>query len=139
MDLYLQKALFYLKIDIKKTHSIQKIQKNEEFILCYDLNPGQASSIEPVQELFLGDLVFLGTNNEEEQKESEQVNLPQGQYIFVQQRSEKALTQVEWLNLAIELQKDGLWERKKLENKLYIRFFIEDGKTVTQVFRPVIL
>jgi hypothetical protein len=42
----------------------------------------------------------------------------------------------ECLQLAIKQQKDGLWEKHRLESRLYIRRLFEDGSTVTQVFRP---
>jgi hypothetical protein len=38
--------------------------------------------------------------------------------------------------MAIEQQKDGLWEQLRLGNHLYIRYLFEDGSPVTQVFRP---
>ncbi|MDR2951648.1 MAG: hypothetical protein LBU82_00240 [Treponema sp.] len=42
-----------------------------------------------------------------------------------------------WLDMAVELQKDGLWEMFQLENRLYVRLLYEDGKRVTQLFRPL--
>jgi hypothetical protein len=38
--------------------------------------------------------------------------------------------------MAIEQQKDGLWERLKPGNRLYLRILSEDGSPVTQLFRP---
>jgi len=138
MDFYLQKALFYRKINIKEIDLPQKIPEKEEILLCYLLNPKQTSNIEPVHEQFLENLMFIGKNNEARDNCIEQVSLPQGHYLFVQERSDKMLSQVDWLNLAIEQHKDGLWERNKLGNIIYIRFLFEDEKTVTQIFRPVI-
>jgi len=65
------------------------------------------------------------------------VSLPQGVYLFTQQRSEKPLNQSEWLDLAIEQQKDGLWERDNPKAVLYVRFLYEDKAFVTQVFRQI--
>jgi hypothetical protein len=46
------------------------------------------------------------------------------------------LNREEWLDMALEQQKDGLWERYKPENRLYVRYLFEDGCPVTQLFRP---
>ena len=119
----------------------------EEILLCYSVNPAQSSNIEPDREYFLENLVFAGEKTsdggtEEEtqegkdgQKASREVILPQGHYLFVQNR--RHLNREEWLDLAIEQQKDGLWERNKLENLLYVRYLYEDGAYVTQIFRPL--
>jgi hypothetical protein len=47
------------------------------------------------------------------------------------------LEPAEWLDMAIEQQKDGLWERHKPESRLYLRFLFEDGRYVTQLLRPL--
>ena len=128
-------------------------QENEEILLCYEINPIQGSSIEPDRDFFLGRLLFIGhkkvsdttkkklpeSQNEgtEEKERNNFVLLPQGNYLFTQCRSEAVLSRDEWLDLAIEQQKDGLWERYKLLNLLYIRFLFEDEAFVTQVFRAV--
>jgi len=113
-----------------------------ETILCYEVNPIQGSSIEPDRERFLGKLLFIGekaaeTPSGEAEKTKEFVSLPQGDYLFMQCRSDAVLTSDEWLDLAIEQQKDGLWERNKPGALLYVRFLFEDGAFVTQVFRTV--
>jgi hypothetical protein len=137
--------------------SLLKYEKleNEEIILCYEVNPVQGSSIEPDQDYFLGKLLFIGQKlpeskvvstssatqgqniDTDEREKNNLVSLPQGNYLFTQYRSEEVLSSDEWLDLAIEQQKDGLWERNKLLNLLYIRFLFEDGSFVTQVFRAV--
>jgi len=137
MDFYLQKAIFYQETNLKGTVLPFEIQEKEEYLHFYEINPRHSNSIEPAQRQFLGDLVFIGKKSSDETENGKQVALPKGNYLFTQQRSEKPLSQADWLNLAIEQQKDGLWERNKLENSLYIRFLFEDGKAVTQIFRPV--
>jgi len=133
--------------------SLLKYEKleNEEILLCYEVNPIQGCSIEPDQDYFLGKLLFIGqrlleskvastssaTKGQDKTERIELVLLPQGNYLFTQCRSEAVLSSDEWLDLAIEQQKDGLWERNKLLNLLYIRFLFEDGSLVTQVFRAV--
>ncbi|MCL2802003.1 MAG: hypothetical protein FWD28_09630 [Treponema sp.] len=124
-----------------------------EMLLCFEVNPAQGSSIEPKKELFLGNLVFSGAKAPDSLcdlgasvplcdvlpkiSEVSKVILPIGHYLFVQSRGNTPLKQEEWLDLAIEQQKDGLWERNKLANLLYIRFLYEDEAHVTQVFRPI--
>jgi hypothetical protein len=38
--------------------------------------------------------------------------------------------------MAIEVQKDGLWERLEPDSRIYLRFLTEEGRELTQVFRP---
>jgi hypothetical protein len=117
--------------------------KNGETLFCYEINPVQGCSIEPDRDRFLGRLLFAGQKSPEtpesagETDEKQIVSLPQGNYLFTQCRADAPLTPGEWLDLAIEQQKDGLWERNKPENLLYIRFLYEDGAFVTQVFRAI--
>ena len=137
--------LEYIK-SVCQDPSLLKYEKleNEEILLCYEVNPVQGCSIEPERDYFLGKLLFIGQKLSESQNEGTNekernnlVLLPQGTYLFTQCRSEAVLSRDEWLDLAIEQQKDGLWERNKLLNLLYIRFLFEDGSFVTQVFRAV--
>jgi hypothetical protein len=110
--------------------------ENEEFLLCFDLDRAQSLSIEPESELLLGRLVFSGRKSGGcDSFQAEEVFLPAGIYLFVQAAG--ALDRKEWLDLAIEQQKDGLWERHKPENRLYVRFLHEEGKFATQLFRPL--
>jgi len=127
---------------IKSERKDSSILKNEEMLFCYEVNPVQGGSIEPDRERFLGRLLFIGEKTAETpgvgaEKTKEIVLLPQGDYLFMQCRSDAVLDPDEWLDLAIEQQKDGLWERNKPLNLLYIRFLFEDGAFVTQVFRAV--
>jgi len=113
-----------------------------EMLLCYEVDSVQGGSIEPDRERFLGKLLFIGEKAAETPsggtgKTEEFVSLPQGDYLFMQCRCAAVLTPDEWLDLAIEQQKDGLWERNKPLNLLYIRFLFEDGAFVTQIFRAV--
>jgi hypothetical protein len=62
--------------------------------------------------------------------------LPPGVYYFTQERKE-ILENEKLLTMVMELQKEGLWERLKLEEKLYVRRLFEDGSPVTQIWRPV--
>jgi len=120
--------------------------ESDEFLLCIKINPGESLSIEPDSGQFLGSLVFIGYKTSENSPVklcdgasvcSEGVILPAGSYLFNQCRSAQVLNNNEWLDIAIDQQKDGLWERYKPGNLLYIRFLYEDGAFVTQVFRII--
>ncbi|MDR2747573.1 MAG: hypothetical protein LBB77_09025 [Treponema sp.] len=67
-------------------------------------------------------------------KRDELLELPRGRYLFAQERV--FLERDGLIRMAVEIQKDGLWERLRLENRLYVRYLYEDGGIVTQVFRP---
>ncbi|MDR0289390.1 MAG: hypothetical protein LBI06_00455 [Treponema sp.] len=99
-------------------------------MFCFELDQGQAGRIDPQEDYFLGKLVFSGKDT----NGPDTVRLPAGLYLFAQQRG--ALNREECISMAIEQQKDGLWERLYLENLLYIRRLFEDGSPVTQIFRP---
>jgi hypothetical protein len=103
-----------------------------ESLLCFEIDPEQGGRIDPQAGGFLERLVFSakgdGTKGE--------ACLPAGLYLFTQER--KILDRGECIVTAIEQQKDGLWERLRLGNLLYIRCLKEDGSAVTQFFRPVV-
>jgi hypothetical protein len=102
-----------------------------EFLFCFELDQEQSQSIEPQPENFLGRLVFSGKNVQNQQQGN--LELPAGLYLFAQQRG--VIGRTECIALAIEQQKDGLWEKIKLGTCLFIRFLYEDGSPVTQIFR----
>jgi hypothetical protein len=101
-----------------------------ETLFLFEIDPVQGLSIEPDTALFLGPLVFSGRA----QEEGPGRELPAGRYLFAQQR--RLLNREECIQMAVELQKDGLWERLRPEPYLYLRFLTEDGRRVSQAFRP---
>jgi len=114
--------------------------ENAEFLFCYGLNSAQSRSIEPERGLFLDNLLFSARKTADSGvNPAGTVQLPAGNYLFAQYRRSgpPAFNSEEWLDLAIEQQKDGLWERHKLESMVYIRYLYEDGGFATQLFRPV--
>jgi len=133
VNLELRTPLFYAKI----AEMPRLVPKSGEFLLCYELNSAQSRSIEPNRELFLGKLVFIGQKPEEDAENKGELSLLPGNYLFMQSRADKVMDQEEWLDMAIEQQKDGLWERHKPKNLLYVRYLYEDGAFTTQVFRPL--
>ena len=103
----------------------------QEFLFCFELDQEQSQRIDPQADSFLGRLVFSGRNVQN--LDQGDLQLPAGLYLFAQKR--EAISREECIALAIEQQKDGLWEKIKLGNRLFIRLLYEDGGTVTQLFR----
>jgi len=104
-----------------------------EFLFRFELDREQVARIDPEPAAFPGKLVFAGRRGGGREV-ARRGTLPEGQYAFVQERRE--LGREECVAMAIEQQKDGLWERLRLGNLLYIRYLFEDGSPVTQFFRP---
>jgi len=102
----------------------------QELLFCFELDREQAGRIDPDADCFLGEIAFSGKGTGGQGK----VQLPAGLYLFAQQR--RALDREECINMAIEQQKDGLWEQLWPGDRLYIRYLFEDGSPVTQIFRP---
>jgi len=122
---------------------------SEEFLFCFELDPEQSLSIEPLPEKILGRLVFSGRNVRngrdvsvrEESRAGSVCRLPAGPYLFTQRRracGRGIAGREECIALAIEQQKDGLWEKLKPGNLLYLRLLYEDDSPVTQLFRPAV-
>jgi hypothetical protein len=107
-------------------------QDDPESLLCFEIDPEQGGRIDPQADGFLERLVFSGQGD----GTKGEVCLLAGLYLFTQKR--KILDREECIEMAIEQQKDGLWERLRLGNRLYIRCLFEDGSAVTQFFRPVL-
>jgi len=105
-------------------------EETSEFLFCFELDQEQSQSIEPQPENFLGRLIFSGKSVQNQRGDLE---LPAGLYLFAQQRG--VIGRTECIALAIEQQKDGLWEKIKLGNLLFLRLLYEDGGPVTQIFR----
>jgi len=105
-----------------------------EFLFCFELDQEQSQSIEPDPKKFLEGLVFSGKSVLNQDKGD--LELPAGLYLFAQQRG--VIGREECIALAIEQQKDGLWEKTKLGTRLFLRYLYEDGSPVTQIFRACI-
>jgi hypothetical protein len=101
----------------------------EDRLFCFALDGAQGQRIDPDPSALLGPLSAAGRPGS-----SGGLELPRGRYLFAQERA--FLGREEVIRLAVEIQKDGLWERLCLENRLYVRYLHEDGETVTQLFRP---
>jgi len=101
-----------------------------EFLFCFELDKKQAEIFEPDLDSLLGKLIFSGRKS----AGGGTLILPAGNYLFSQQKNK--LCKKDILEMAIEQQKDSLWEKLKPGSCLYIRFLHEDGSQVTQIFRP---
>lgn len=134
MRLYLHAPLFYGKDESLAPFEYTSL--SEEILFCFEIAPTQYRCIEPDETGYLGPLVFRGRSASQSspQSLSEQIELPAGTYLFAQVR--EIIGREDFIWMAAEVQKEGLWERLALENRLYLRYLFEDGKSVTQVFRP---
>ena len=107
-------------------------------LFCFELDKGQYLSFEPDKEKLLGNLVFggkaAGAVIEKQTTGGTLRQLPQNSYLFVQKR--EILSEEDIIGLAIEIQQEGLWQRLLPEQTLYLRYLYEDGRGVTQLFRP---
>ncbi|MDR0719408.1 MAG: hypothetical protein LBF78_07200 [Treponema sp.] len=134
-----------------------------ERLFCFELERDKANAFEIAEGLFPGQLVFTGLtalpgrDNKHAPQEAAAgpvvglpglgnkhappgaasglvVGLPAGDYLFLQKR--EVLNREEILYLAAELQKESLWRRLSPEPRFYLRRLYEDGKGVTQLWRP---
>jgi hypothetical protein len=106
-----------------------------EELFCFEIDPAAGRSFEPDRNSFPGTLVFAGRDaGSGISPHAETVQIPAGLYLFTQKRA--ALGRDECIDMAIEQQKDGLWERLRPDNRLYVRYLFEDGRPVSQLFRP---
>ncbi|MDR1948690.1 MAG: hypothetical protein LBQ38_04795 [Spirochaetaceae bacterium] len=120
-----------------------------EQLFSFAIDPVLARSIEPDPRHFLGDIllrayaplppapdpVFPGRPDAGETGRGERAVLPAGKYLFAQVR--EILDREAFIDMAIEVQKDGLWERFNPDSRLYLRYLREEGGPVTQVLRPL--
>jgi len=120
-----------------------ELASGREKLFCFELDETWCNSIEPDKEKLLKSLFFAGihpleTSGTEETldspKEKTSFELPAGNYLFIQKR--EIADREEIMDMIIEIQQEGLWQRLKLGKELYLRYLYEDGSSVTQLFRP---
>jgi len=109
-----------------------------ETLFCFELEKSQHLSFEPDRSKLPGLLVFCGKAADiclkNEKAVKDYLELPGGHYLFAQKR--ELLCRDEVLDMAVEIQQEGLWQRLKIGTRLYLRYLFEDGSMVTQLFRP---
>jgi hypothetical protein len=96
-------------------------KEDGEKLYRFQLNENEYCSFEPDRETLLGPLVFSQV-------------LPGGSYLFAQKR--EILSRDEIIDMAVEIQAEGLWRRLKPGKTLYLRYLFEDSSAVTQLYRP---
>ncbi|MDR0878563.1 MAG: hypothetical protein LBN21_10960 [Treponema sp.] len=94
-----------------------------ESISFFTLDEAVGTNIDPDPAGYLG----------EQGNQLDQIEIPAGDYFFAQQR--EALGREAVITMAIEVQREILWQRLQPEPGLYLRRLYEDGSPVTQVFR----
>ena len=132
--LILHSPLYYFKVN---EEPFTYKSKESELVMAFMLSTPE--SFETDKENFLSSPLWIGKTSPEntynQSKNSTALNIPQGQYFFSQIR--KNLNKEECIDFAIEVHKEGLWQRKGLGEFMYIRYLYEDGSPVTQVLREI--
>jgi hypothetical protein len=129
--LRLAAPLFYQRDD-----SLEPFTPAEgELIFAWTIPEAEALSIEPAPDRFLDRFLFAGRAVSNNTEGSSLLELPSGTYFFSQIR--EVLDREASLALAMEVQKEALWQRHVPEPRFYLRRLFEDGKGVTQIFRPL--
>ncbi|MDR0568074.1 MAG: hypothetical protein LBG87_02580 [Spirochaetaceae bacterium] len=131
--LELYAPLYYRQdMELKPFAYTDETDVSEESLFCFEIPPDQYLSIEPEYDRYLGDVLFRGLAVSGPAENG--CELSAGTYLFAQVRDLLCREDIVWM--AMEIQKDGLWEQLALTNRLYLRYLFEDGATVTQIFRP---
>jgi len=132
LNLNLMAPLYYTR-DADSELPEDEVFSGGERLYCFELDEKQRTSFEPDRAEIIGKLLFSGKITEKAEGEPK-AELPRGKYLFAQER--RILNMDEIIAMAIEIQQEGLWQRRKLSDRLYLRFLHEDGCFVTQLFRP---
>ena len=104
-----------------------------ERLFCFELDEKEAAGFEPDRGKFPGKLVSGGMAAKPGPGEKA-FELPRGDYLFAQKR--EILGREEIIDMAVEIQSEGLWRRLVPGKMLYLRYLFEDGSWVTQLLRP---
>jgi hypothetical protein len=132
--LHLVSPLYYLRDGRIEPFSYS--WEEGEMLFHFKLDPNQSRRIDPDERVLLRALIAAGRAADPEKPGSSgaALVLPAGNYLFSQVR--EILSAEESIGLAVEVQKEGLWQRFLPGAELYLRYLFEDGRGVTQVFRP---
>jgi hypothetical protein len=130
--LHLVSPLYYIRDEELEPFSYSE----EETLFHFELEPNQSRSIEPDEGVLLSALISGGraAGPDEAKSPAGTLVLPEGNYLFSQVR--EILSREDSISLAAEVQKEGLWQRLSPGAELYLRYLFEEGRGVTQVFRP---
>jgi hypothetical protein len=107
----------------------------KELLFCFEIEEETGKAIDPDTASYLGSPVFSGRicTDAAQSGSGGLFELSAGAYFFAQTR--EALNREECILMAIEVQREILWQRLQPQNQLHIRNLFEDGKPVTQVWR----
>ena len=156
--LHLLNPLFYIEenpLEIRAESSLARpfdySPEKGEMIYCFELDAAQSGLFEPDRTFFPGSLVSFGKAAEPVAVDGKTANgnvqdsdgqkrvfreLARGDYLFTQVRDIPGREEI--VDLAIEVQQEGLWQRLKPGGKYYLRYVFEDNSPVTQIFRQYI-
>jgi hypothetical protein len=138
LKLDLRSSLFY--IPDESPEPFRGLPFTGESLFCFEVNPDQGLRIDPQGAAYLGKLICGGKQDTRAASQKPgpgsfpSLELPAGKYLFSQIRN--LLDREAIIEMAMEIQKEGLWERLRLGRLVYLRYLFEDLSPVTQVFRP---
>jgi hypothetical protein len=113
-----------------------ELEKFEEIVFCIKLKETAFMDFSVQYDQFFKKLIFCGCKKYDIQNQQKIVEIPCGLYLFSQQN--QFFHKDDCILEAIEQQKNGLWEKFKLNDILYIRYLLEKENWITQFFRPVL-
>lgn len=136
--------LNYFSLDLRRKLAYHKTDISpfvfpddaEEVLIIFDADNIEGKSIEPNLSKLLGQPKCIGMIKKDDAAENGNIELPLGTYFFSQVR--EVLDENGFAELAAEVQKEALWERRRLGKKIYLRYLYEHGSPVTQVFREML-
>jgi hypothetical protein len=134
LKLDLRAPLFYIRD--RSLNPFDGAPFTGEHLFCFTVNSEQGFRIDPRGETYLGPLIDQGRLAPEKTGSPCRFELPPGTYLFAQMR--ELLSREASINMAMEIQMEGLWERLHLGCRLYLRYLFEDQRPVTQIFRPIV-
>ncbi len=108
----------------------------EEILIMFEIDDVQGKSIEPMLSKLLEQPRWVGMMKKDTSDAGTIVELPRGTYFFSQVR--EILDAESSAKLAAEVQKEALWERRRLGNTVYLRYLYEHDGPVTQIFRELL-
>jgi hypothetical protein len=113
-----------------------------EILIRFEIAPSQVLAFEPDGAEYLARLDSAGILEPAGEAElpgpggaEGYLELPRGDYFFAQ--AWEALDREAFIALAVEVQKEALWQRLVPDSPVYLRYLHEENRPVTQVFRPL--
>jgi hypothetical protein len=136
LKLHLESPLLYIRDERPEPFACDPAKG--EFLFYFEIDRAQYRSIDPDWDAYLGRLISGGVlfpGSHGEAGTDSLLELPRGQYLFAQ--GEDIRDREGYIQMAVEVQREGLWRDLVLDRGLYLRYVYEDGKIRTQVFRPL--